>query len=1024
MSDLKDRVCWTVSTAVSTLSTEAVSPSTAVFMATHAPLSIRRRDPQLLPGAHGVSVSEEEVLNDFLNRSPGNGALLMPVIGESGTGKSHLVRWVHERTRNQSDRRRVIIHIPKASTSLRALVRILLEREDIQSEKLTQLRNQVDDLASGMDQEALQRHLVFALAEAVAVAEPGTDPSRRALTGSGNLAEVLQDVAVRHHLTKNPESLIPRLAASLLNDRGDGESDRPTKFTPEDLPHIADVNEAAQRVRKLLTMMMGRPQMQTAAAELITENLSTAVQQVFKLGGRLQDAMLTIREEYHRQGKEIVLLIEDFAVIQGLQRDLLDVLIEAGIRDGQQVYAPIRTLMAITSGYYRDLAKTVVTRMEAATPYVYDLDADFNPDHEGRQRTQNFVGRYLNAARIGAGRLEEAGVADSAPVPNACDDCKFRESCHESFGVSPSGHGLFPFNWTALRRAIRSTPGRDEGDTFNPRRIIGRVIRPVLEDGDDLASGRFPNARFREQFPPVTSEPQLHSKVHVALETADPATAERRALLLEFWGDAPAEVTNVDSGIHDAFGIPELTTTPRVMDRTPTASPAKPALTKAAPAPGPVDPKAAWPRALREHLAAVEQWAAGHQPLTQNTAAEVRRIVSAAVYNRCDWSSPLMGEPNADVKKLAWPASRSSVVSIRDAAGEGHSEHAPIRFERDRVTAVFFGQLLTLQAKVDDPGNEKALPQLAKIAERHQPDLVKAVLRIRGGQDDLLVKALRASLIGAAVAGHARPGMKDTELMAAAFDNGAAWQLTDAALRVDTWKTAFTNHRAARLQLITEIRQLLGVPQGMGAVRMLDSARVVRLVRQAADWSWQHVPSAEAKWIHPANAPLARFGELVEHQNIAFREINQRLSGLLPPGVNLKDTLDAIDQAFKMAGEVGLLPGGEEFRLNFVKRLDEARDLGSEAVDQLRNDLGKLDKADDSRWQQLAIVTATRPRGAGLKPLADFLTESGAWLDRSLAAAALRAGGTGDDLARQVREVCTEWERIVVEKPVGEGSDE
>ncbi|MEV0731911.1 protein DpdH [Polymorphospora sp. NPDC050346] len=1011
MSDLKDRVCWTVSTAISTLSTEAVSPSTAVFLATHAPLAIRRRDPQLLADVAGATVTEEEVLNDFLNRQPGNGALLMPVIGESGTGKSHLVRWVYERTRRLPADHRVIIHIPKASTSLRALVRILLERDDIQSEKLTQLRNQVDDLASGMDEKALQRQLLFTLAEAVAVAEPGTDSHRRALVGPGKLAEVLRDVAVGHHLTDNPQSLIPRLAASLLNDRGDGESDRPTRFTPEDLPHISDVNEAAQRVRALLTMIMSRPQLQAAAAELITENLSTAVQQVFKLGGRLQDAMLTIREEYRRQDKEIVLLIEDFAVIQGLQRDLLDVLIEAGVREGKQVYAPVRTLMAITSGYYRDLAKTVVTRMEATTPYVYDLDTDFDDDPEGRQRTENFVGRYLNAARIGVERLEAAGVTDNAPVPNACLDCQFRESCHEAFGVSASGHGLFPFNWTALRRAIRSTPGRDEGDTFNPRRIIGRVIRPVLEDAEEMASGAFPGPRFREQFPSVRTEKPLRATVKVGIDEADPADSARRALLLEFWGDAPEEIVNLESGIHDAFAIPALAVRPH-SERPAVTPPAKTTDKPTMPEPGPVDPKAAWPKSLRMHLAAIEQWEAGHQPLVQGTASEIRRLISTAVINRCDWSTPLMGEPAADVKKAAWPNS-SRVVSIQDAAAEAQNGAASIRFVRNADNAVFFSRLLTLHAKVEDPGNEKALRRLAQIAERHQRDLVKEVLRVRDGDSELLAEALRTSLIGAAIAGQAHPAMTETELMAAAFDDGATWQLVDAALRIDAWKVAFDNHRIARPTLVSELRQLLGARQGAtGATRILDTGRVLPLIRQASDWAWRSVPSA-AKWIYPANVPLTKIDSLIENQNAALREINRQVSVLMPPGVSLNDTLTAIDQAFKLASNVGLLPGGEDFRHTFPQRLSTAAEFSSQALDQLRRDLQQLDNADDSKWRKLAIATATRSRGATLKPLTDFLAECDAWLTNSLKAAELRTSGAGNDMAEQVKAVCIEWEQIV-----------
>ncbi len=62
----------------------------------------------------------------------------------------------------------------------------------------------------------------------------------------------------------------------------------------------------------------------------------------------------------------------------------------------------------------------------------------------------DFVGRYLNAARVGKQSLET-----SAPqVPNACAACEFRTSCHENFGESRDGYGLYPYNAPAIRRAV------------------------------------------------------------------------------------------------------------------------------------------------------------------------------------------------------------------------------------------------------------------------------------------------------------------------------------------------------------------------------------------------------------------------------------------------------------------------------------------------------------------------------------------------------------------------------------------
>ena len=120
MAEFRRFRCWDPLIASDTISTEAVSPSPAVFFATHAPLRIRRS-----VGASGRSesasvVDEATVLSDFLQRRLAAGVLLMPVIGESGTGKSHLVRWAHAKI--PATNRRHVIYLPKTRTSLKAVV--------------------------------------------------------------------------------------------------------------------------------------------------------------------------------------------------------------------------------------------------------------------------------------------------------------------------------------------------------------------------------------------------------------------------------------------------------------------------------------------------------------------------------------------------------------------------------------------------------------------------------------------------------------------------------------------------------------------------------------------------------------------------------------------------------------------------------------------------------------------------------------------------------------------------------------
>lgn len=1006
-------VCWSHETAIATISTEAVTPSAAVFFATHVPLRIRRRHPDMTDSDDGDKVTEHEVRNDFLTRTSPVGVLLMPVIGESGTGKSHLVRWIAEQTK--SDDRRAVVYVPKARTSLRALIRILLERVDVDSSELARLRDKVDEFAATVDEEVLQRQLIGAIADAVAAAEPSS-PERRALVGPDKLALMLRDVNVQSHLMR-AGSLIPRLAASLLSDRADGETDRPTEFQVSDLPEITVIEDSAKQVRNILRVMSGRPSLQAAAAELLTEALSPAVQAVFGMGnGQLQEAMLTIRKEYLRQGKEIVLLIEDFAVIQGVQRDLLDALIEPAFREGKQQLAPVRTLMAVTTGYYRRLAQTVRTRVEAATPYVYDLDVSFDTSERGRADTIEFVGRYLNAARLGTAELIESRVAEGEPVPNKCVPCPFRQPCHATFGASEHGFGIFPLNWPALRRAIhaRPTPGANP-DAFNARTVIGQVVIPVLEEANPIADGDFPNQQFKNHFPLVDVERALRPEVEVAINERDTKDGDRRKVLLEYWGDSPDHLVNLDPIIHATFRLPEL-----ALGEAPYIPPVDQGRTiardndkgKTSTRDSKIPPRVA--AALSE----IDDWAAGRQPLSQNTSAKIRRIVAQAVLNRSQWDSPLTAEPREELKRRAWPVN-STVVSIEGADAEGlpGTKNAPIRFSRSAENSVFFKGLIAADAElVGARAANKTMRRLARIAEKYAPVAQAEVVRTRASEDETLVAWFSASLLGAALCGRAWPGMTDDQLVATVFDDGMRWEMRDSSFRSESWLRYYGEHRKARPDMVNELRRLVGIQRGTaGSARMIDAARALPLVREAArDWRWQPPNQMPAK-LQAVVAPsgLAQIPRLAHAHVEDLRRVDDTLGRLLPGGTALKDTLDAVEAAFEQAQNVALGPTTITDPAEFHKLLSQVRGADSRSVTRLRKDLEAIDAAPDDATRGLAeLTTAALDRGPDLPAIFDFLTMCDLWLTERLDQPS-RGTSSGDAAAAKVQVLITRWRKAV-----------
>ncbi|SCF20994.1 hypothetical protein GA0070558_15119 [Micromonospora haikouensis] len=1013
MAEFRQYLCWSFTTAAATISTEAVSPAPSVFFATHAPLRIRRRHPEGRADGLSAEVTEEQVRRDFLERPTSNGVLLMPVVGESGAGKSHLVRWVHEKT--PPTRSRVVIYLPKSSTSLRAVVRALLDQPDIDSPELAQLRADVDRMSSELDQHSLERRLVNELSEAVAVADPKPGAAR-VLAGPDRLAALLLDPHIRDYLLQDGR-LIPRLAASLLADHhSEQDNERPTSFTVDDLPlDVADVRKASDKAYRLLMQLTSKSELQTAAVDILTEQLPNAVTAAWNIGGgRLQHAMLEIRRQYARQGKEIIFLVEDFVVLQGVQRDLLDALIEVGVRDGRTVLAPVRTLMAVTTGYFERLTETVLTRAKAATPYLYDLDVAFDTSERGQAEVAAFVGRYLNAARLGQEALADAGVAAGAEVPNKCEDCPFRQTCHSTFGASSEGHGLYPFNWPALRRAIRARPAHNSPDSFNPRAVIGEVIRPVLvEHAVALRDGTFPDERFRADYPTAPGEKFLLGAVRQEVEERDPAGAPRRETFLEFWGDAPEQVVNLDPKLHAALGIGLLR-----LDEAPSpraGSATTPAPVTARPNhPQAVDPATAEaiPARVRKMIDDIENWQGRGAQLPQSTALALRNTIRQTVISRCLWTDPIVAEPLTSDLDKAWPA-RSTVISIEGAEGEARragSDPAPIYLKRGAANASFFRQLLLAGAGVL-PGNVSALRRLHRLAEQHQRTLQQAVVRWRAFSDEELVLAMRASLLGAVLIGRAQPGMTDQMLLDAVLDDGVSWSRPDARGRTPAWMALWESHRAARPELVARLRESVGYRRGTtGSVRIVDAVRAVPLLRRAAqEWSWQR-PGRLPEWAAKSVTGLARFADIVKAQvDQLSNELSQIRVGL-PAGVSAGDTVTAVEQALEAALGEGL---GPDDLNGFRDLLAEAKRCDWRCVDRIERDLTKVEAATavDEHYRAL-VVAAARNEGADLAVIRRFLTASDTWLGQKLAAAKLRAGGSGAAAAVRVQDLLHRWKAM------------
>src|SRR5436305_1984304 len=109
-------VCWDPEWVDRVMNTEALQPERHVFLAVHHPVRMFRSTLTALKGQgeRGAKpYSEQQFLADLLRPADFE---LVPVLGNAGTGKSHLVRWLYENI-PQAPNRHVLL-VPKVDTNL------------------------------------------------------------------------------------------------------------------------------------------------------------------------------------------------------------------------------------------------------------------------------------------------------------------------------------------------------------------------------------------------------------------------------------------------------------------------------------------------------------------------------------------------------------------------------------------------------------------------------------------------------------------------------------------------------------------------------------------------------------------------------------------------------------------------------------------------------------------------------------------------------------------------------------------
>lgn len=556
--------CWTNADVRQTVYSDIgalPSDADAVFLAAHTPMVVSHVKGEQLPADGSDERQALAALQAHIGDPDRN--TLIAVTGESGAGKSHVVRWVN--THLEPDPRFHVLYVPRAVQTIRELLRRIVA--GLPGGGGQDLMKRIDAAVGATTPAELQDRLLEEMRLALTWTlelhagsideDPdtrGAREERNSLLGepdeNGKRRDGLADLLVLPQVNRallRPGGLLDRAVQSIFaqTSRRDEQQER---FEDADLPlRVSGVRRELAgngNLRVLWDQVTLDPE---PALRLLDEALRKALPRTIGLHDNTGETLSLLfersRQALRQQGRELVLLFEDLAQFGLVDGELYDQFV---IQPGPDM-APLRVLFAVTEDRYADFPETVRTRIT----HQFRVSAFPLEDRDG------FVARYLNLVRLGRKNVESAWSAVRSSgtrewVPNACDSreegspCRFRSQCHAGFGstnVPGLGEvGLYPYNSTALRRSLEA-----RGSGATPRQILDVCVSEELVEAEPhIARGTYPHDRVRKRF-----DFKVQRGKETLLDGRIGDEAERFYRALVIWGDEEALLPTVA----EAFGI-------------------------------------------------------------------------------------------------------------------------------------------------------------------------------------------------------------------------------------------------------------------------------------------------------------------------------------------------------------------------------------------------------------------------------------------------------------------------------------
>lgn len=813
---------------------DSITASQGDFLATHVAIKrIHLLTKFDIAPAGGKDYSEDAVYKRFV-LNPDNRHQFIAVYGQSGTGKSHLIRWFEARYQYDKPENEVVLFIRRSDNTLKGTIRQLLATPEVQEIANKEVYDRLVKATVYEDENKLKGRIYHDFINEVEFDDDShaiklTNVKRKRLTA------FLYNEVVQSHLMSpgGPlERIYSKVAENSVVDR-----DTIAQFLPEDFLVTADLFEdihragADPKAEKMAREFMADDSGFEDAkkiADYLNQFVNDVIQRCAGIEpGDFRDIFQDIRRELFRIGKNLTLFIEDVTSFTGVDDALLDALIveHTGMNAGENL-CRISSIVGTTSNYlqnnFRDNHKDRITQYIYIPSDVFDEDGIFE-----------FVGRYLNAMSLPEATITEWMMHHAAASEYPVHELK--EGSNWEF--VPIGFEkelcLYPFTKNSIRYIYKY--GLTKGHQ-TPRYIIRDIIEPVVSDMLNSKEA-FPSIKYNM----VSVDTNLSMLIHNQIK--DEKQADRMLRFLRIWGDGTPDQYTQDSKVYiasikkeilDELGFPEIS----LADRGPAHHQGKTSEKdpEGGENTGTTDEAGAIPEKALDRVSkandALSNWVSGQQ-IDASANVGTSGVLRAAQGDICDF---LMSSINWQAEGISSDnMAKIKASSVRLVIFENQTKKTagfyvlPASWETMNVISAFIRWREYGASSWKYPDSDLDAYVVTAWASRITPILVKAVNEYTVSQTSYIDAAIAAEMLRMILCGEYREKSLKNLTAKYLFESKPARGTKTSHVKEWNSLVSLLSQKGADSTNKETVRQYFNIPQGSGgSILVLDEPNLMR----------------------------------------------------------------------------------------------------------------------------------------------------------------------------------------------------